>query len=79
MNVLRMIRKWVTRSKTTKLSGIVFNHEENTLQVKVVIAGDAVTGKSNLVWTLSQKAPWVEAGMPPTNMRKPKVADVKTA
>ncbi|KAG8767071.1 hypothetical protein FRC12_006466 [Ceratobasidium sp. 428] len=66
MNILRTIRKWVTQSKATELSGIDFNKEENVLQVKVVFVGNALTGKSNLVWTLSRKSPWVETPTPQT-------------
>ncbi|KAG8767068.1 hypothetical protein FRC12_006463 [Ceratobasidium sp. 428] len=76
MNILRTIRKWATRSKTTKIPGIDFNKEENALQVKVAFVGCALTGKSNLVWALSRRTPWLET-KPPTTSETNEI-DVKT-
>ncbi|KAG8783211.1 hypothetical protein FRC12_019968 [Ceratobasidium sp. 428] len=67
MDIVRAIRKWATRSKTVKIPGIDFNKEENALQVKVAFVGCALTGKSNLVWALSRRTPWVETKPPTTS------------
>ncbi|KAG8767070.1 hypothetical protein FRC12_006465 [Ceratobasidium sp. 428] len=77
MNILRTIRKWVTRSETTTLPGFDFNKLENTLEVKVVFVGDAVTGKSSLMRASLQRAPWVEPGGPYASSCEVGVAEVK--
>ncbi|KAG9095616.1 GTP-binding protein Rho1 [Ceratobasidium sp. UAMH 11750] len=68
MNILRSIRKLVTRPRETKLPGIKSNKEENSLEVKVVFIGDRLTGKSNLVWACNHRAPWTDPGSPPPNL-----------
>ncbi|KAG9078180.1 hypothetical protein FS749_009848 [Ceratobasidium sp. UAMH 11750] len=68
MNILRSIRELVTRPRETKLPGIKFNKEENSLEVKVVFIGDYMTGKSNLVWACNRRAPWTDPESPPPNL-----------
>ncbi|KAG8699472.1 GTP-binding protein Rho1 [Ceratobasidium sp. 394] len=79
MNILRSIRKLVTRSREIKLPGIKFNKKENLLQVKVVFTGDYVTGKSHLVWACNQRAPWTDPGSPPHNLTNDKGTHINTA
>ncbi|KAG8699471.1 hypothetical protein FRC08_005292, partial [Ceratobasidium sp. 394] len=65
MNILRSIRKLVTRSREPKLPGIKFNKEENAVEVKVSFVGDSMTGKSSLVFACNRRAPWTEPVSPP--------------
>ncbi|KAG9080438.1 hypothetical protein FRC06_006586 [Ceratobasidium sp. 370] len=65
MNILRSIRQLFIRPRETKLSGINFNKEDNSIQVKVTFVGVGMAGKSSLVWACNHRAPWTEAGPPP--------------
>ncbi|KAG8783213.1 Rho GTPase [Ceratobasidium sp. 428] len=77
MNILRTIRKWVTRSETITVPGFDFDELENILQVKVVFVGDAVAGKSSLMRASLQRTPWIEPGGPYGSRCEVDVTDVK--
>ncbi|KAG8725498.1 GTP-binding protein Rho1 [Ceratobasidium sp. 428] len=77
MDLLRSIRNLATRSKANKLSGIKFSKDDNALQVKMVVVGDSESGKTNLIWSLYRKTPWIGIGTPSLKYESNE-AEVKT-
>ncbi|QRV99753.1 Ras small GTPase Rho1 [Ceratobasidium sp. AG-Ba] len=60
MNALRRLFRRIHRRKAIDLSAIKFNEQSETLEVKLAVVGMSQVGKSSLVWSCGNRAPWTE-------------------
>ncbi|QRW14277.1 Ras small GTPase Rho1 [Ceratobasidium sp. AG-Ba] len=78
MNTLRRLFHSIHRRKPLDLSGIKFNEQSETLEVKLAVVGMSQVGKSSLVWSCGNRAPWTETSSPPDDNTLPNITTTTT-